>query len=80
MLAVPAIDAYDLLDHGNGADQSDGPDQRMNRSLTPDEVAIIRELAPTLPAYRIWTTLFRDVCSYHTVRRVASRQHYKEQP
>ena len=26
MLAVPAIDRFDLLEHGNGADPSDGPD------------------------------------------------------
>ena len=80
MLAAPAIDGFDLLEHGNGADPSDGPDQRMNRALTPDEVAIIRGLAPEIPAYRIWKTLFEDVCSYHTVRRAANREHYKEQP
>ena len=79
MLAAPAIDGFDLLEHGNGADPSDGPDQRMNRALTPDEVAMIRGLA-AMPAYRIWKTLFEDVCSYHTVRRVANREHYKEQP
>ena len=80
MLIEPATTSFDLLEHGNGAGPSDGPDQRMNRALTPDEVAIIRGLAPEMPAYRIWKTLFEDICSYHTVRRVANREHYKEQP
>ena len=80
MLAVPAIDRFDLLEHGNGADPSDGPDQRMNRALTPEEVAIIRGLALEMPAHRIWKTLFEDICSYHTVRRVANREYYEEQP
>ena len=80
MLTAPVIDRFDLLEHGNGADPSDGPDQRMNRALTPDEVATIRALAPELPAYRIWRTLFEGICSYHTVRRAANREHYKEQP
>ena len=79
-LATPAIDGFGLLEHGNRADPGDGPDQRMNRALTPEEVAIIRSRAPDMPAYRIWKTLFEDVCSYHTVRRVANREHYKEQP
>ena len=80
MLTEPATTPFDLLEHGNRADPSDCPDQRMNRALTPDEVAIIRNLAPEMPAYRIWRRLFEGICSYHTVRRVANREHYKEQP
>ena len=80
MLAVPAIDSFDLLEHGVRADPGDGPRQRMTRALTEEEVAMIRELAATMPAYRIWKFLFEDVCSYHTVRRAANREHYKEQP
>ena len=40
MLTEPAITSYDLLEHGNRADPSDGLDQRMNGSLTPDEELI----------------------------------------
>ena len=80
MLATPAIDAYDLLEHGVHADPGDGPRQRMTRALTEEEVATIRELAATLPAHRIWKSLFEGICSYHTVRRAANREHYKEQP
>ena len=79
MLATPAIDRFSLLEHGV-AESSAGPDQRMTRALTDDEVATIRQLAVVLPPYRIWNTLFREKCSYHTVRRVANREHYKEQP
>ena len=74
------LDAFSILEHGNGDEAGEGPDQRLNRKLTEDEVATIRELAAKLPAYRIWNTLFRDICSYHTVRRVANRELYKEQP
>ena len=79
-LATPAIDAFDLLEHSNG-DPFVGPDQRMTRKLTNEEVGLIREAASLgIPPYRIWNEHFRDVCSYHTVRRVANRQLYKEQP
>ena len=80
MLATPAIDGFDLLEHGSRVDGEGGPDQRMNRALTNNEVAVIRELAERLPLYRIWNLLFRETCSYHTVRRAATREHYKEQP
>lgn len=80
MLTDPAIASFDLLEHGTVADPSDGPRQRMTRALTEEEVATIRELAATLPAHRIWKSYFEDVCSYHTVRRAANREHYKEQP
>ena len=80
MLATPAIDGFDLLEHGVRSDPGDGPRQRMTRALREEEVAMIRELAATMPAYRIWKFLFEDVCSYHTVRRAANREHYREQP
>ena len=79
MLAAPAICGFDLLEHGNDAERPDGPNQRLNRKLTKDEVALIRELEQ-IPPYRIWKTLFRVKVSYHTVRRVANRELYKEQP
>ena len=80
MTAVPVIHAFDLLEHGSAADPPDGPDRRMSRALTPDAVSTIRELADILPAHRIWKTLFKEKCSYYTVRRVATREHYEEQP
>lgn len=79
MLAAPAICGFDLLEHGNDGDQPDGPNQRLNRKLTDDEVALIREME-RIPPYRIWRTLFRERVSYHTVRRVANRELYREQP
>ena len=79
-LVTPAIDGFGLLEHGVAADPGDGPRQRMTRALTSEEVAMIRELAATMPAYRIWKFLFEDVCSYYTVRRAANREHYEEQP
>ena len=36
-LTVQAIDAFDLLDHGESGD-FDGPDQRMTRKLTNEDV------------------------------------------
>ena len=80
MIAAPPIDAFDLLEHGTGDGPSEGPRQRMTRKLTPDEVSMIRRLAALLPPYRIWKQLFEDICSYHTVRRAAKRELYKEQP
>lgn len=79
MITAPAIHAFDLLEHGNGDDPSEGPDQRLNRKLTPEDVALIRSL-DQIPPYRIWKSLFEDKCSYHTVRRAANRDLYKEQP
>ena len=79
-LFAPAIDAYDLLEHGESGDFV-GPDQRMTRKLTSEDVDAIREAAALgIPPYRIWKTAYEDVCSYHTVRRVANREHYKELP
>ena len=80
MIAMPCIDAFSLLEHGIADEPSEGPDQRMNRKLTADEVATIRAAAAVLPAYRIWKALFEQICSYHTVRRVARRELYKELP
>ena len=80
MLASPATDGFDLLEHGT-REPFVGPDQRLTRKLTNEEVGLIREAASLgMPPYRIWNELFRGVCSYHTVRRAANRQHYKEQP
>ena len=79
MLAAPAICGFDLLEHGNDADRGEGPNQRLNRKLTDDEVALIREMEQ-IPPYRIWKALFKGKVSYHTVRRVANRELYKEQP
>ena len=80
MLAVPAIDAYDLLEHGAARDFA-GPDQRMTRKLSAEEVGLIRKVVSLgMPVYRVWNEHFRETCSYHTVRRAAKREHYKEQP
>ena len=79
-LAAPPIDAYDLLEHGESGDFA-GPDQRMTRKLTNEDVEAIREAAALgIPRYRIWNEHYRGICSYHTVRRVANREYYKEQP
>ena len=80
MLIEPATTSFDLLEHGAGEDFV-GPNQRMTRALTNEEVGLIREAASFgMPPYRIWKTGFEDICSYHTVRRAANREHYKEQP
>ena len=45
----------------------------MTRKLTSEDVDAIREAAALgIPPYRIWKTAYEDVCSYHTVRRVAN--------
>ena len=81
MIAIPAIDSFDLLERG-GAEKYVGlPDQRFTRKLDPEQVAIVRSLVNDgMPMHRVWKAIFTDICSYHTVRRVARRQHYREQP
>ena len=81
MIEIPSIHAFDLLEHG-GLEKYDGlPDQRFTRKLNPEEVAAVRALVNDgMPVYRVWRGLFLKKCSYHTVRRVARREHYKEQP
>lgn len=79
-LAIPPIDAFDLLEHGDSGG-FDGPDQRMTRKLTNEDVEAIREATSLgIPPYCIWNEHYRGICSYHTVRRMANREHYKEQP
>ncbi len=82
MIDAAVIDSYSILEHGvvEDANHYDLPRQRLTRKLRPEEVAEIRELAVTIPAYRIWRMMFAGVCSYHTVRRAAKREQYKEQP
>ena len=81
MIEIPSIHAFDILEHG-GLEKYDGlPDQRLTRKLNPEEVAAVRALVNEgMPIYRIWQDLFVGKCSYHTVRRVARREHYREQP
>ena len=79
-MQTPAIDGYGLMDHG-GDGATVGPDQRQNRMLTDDDVALIRQLvAAGVPIHRIWRQKFDGIVSYHTVRRAALRLYYKEQP
>ena len=59
MLAAPAIDSFELLEHDVRVDPGDGPRQRMTRALKEEEVTMIRELAATLPAYRSGSSSLR---------------------
>ena len=81
MIEIPSIHAFDILEHGVPDKNGGLPDQRLTRKLNPEEVAAVRALVDEgMPIYRIWQGLFAGKCSYHTVRRVARREHYREQP
>ena len=81
MIEIPSIHAFDILEHGALAKNDGLPDQRFTRKLNPEEVAAVRALVNDgMPIYRVWKGLFVEKCSYHTVRRVARREHYREQP